>query len=77
MHGINIMSGYRIWDNKKNSVASVAGFFSKESADAQIRAWQERQRRGGRPDVDATYLEAVSQEELERRQNDKKNPREV
>lgn len=46
-----------IWDTATDTQASVAGFFSRESAVRQIEIWQERQRNGGRPDVDTTNLE--------------------
>lgn len=63
----NTPSGNRMWtmfDGRTGVRATVAAFFTRESAERQIEAWKDRQRKGGRPDVDPRYLVVGPVDEL-------------
>ncbi len=56
---------YRIWDQKRKQIASIASYFTKDGADEQIEIYKERWAKGRRCDADPTHLISLSQEEVD------------
>lgn len=46
--------------------ASIASFFDRGRAEAQIEEWKERQKKGGRPDVPASLLSRLGTAPIDR-----------
>ena len=58
---------WHIADSRTGKRVSVAAYLSKAGAERQIKAWQERDLRGKRPDIHELmpYLVAVGNQEQE------------